>query len=108
MNTIREQLDAEIATMQSEVDRLSHVVRVEYPAAQARLQALTKLSGDLTRDFEDFAARLKDAAFTVPVNDPAPKEATVDQDVVTRSVQLSTTAPALSVPRSTPKKGKKR
>lgn len=105
MNTIREQLDAEIATMQSEVDRLAHVARVEYPAAQARLDALKKLGSDLTPGFEDFAARLKDAAFTVPVNQPDPvKEAIVG----TRDVQVSGTAPALSTPRRTPKKGKKR
>lgn len=106
MNTIREQLDAEIALWQSEVDRLAAVARVEYPAAQARLDALRTLSADLTPGFEDLAARLKDAALTVPVNDPSPDP--VKEIAVKRQVQVSATAPALSVPRSKPKKGKKR
>lgn len=107
MNTIREQLDEEIAHQEGEVARLTEQAKTVLPRAQARLDALKKLSADLTPDFEDLAARLKDAALTVPVADRTPdpvKEAIVG----TRDVQVSGTAPALSTPRRTPKKGKKR
>lgn len=66
--TVRERLAIEIATQQSEVDRLTVVATTDLPAAVAKLNALKALAADVTPEFERVASGLEAGNITLAVN----------------------------------------
>lgn len=68
MATVTERLAAEIASQQSEVDRMTAVATVDLPAAVAKLDALKALAGEVTPEFERIAAKLETVQIAAPIN----------------------------------------
>lgn len=66
--TVADRLTEEIQAQQSEVDRLTAVAEVDLPAAQAKLDALKQLAGEVTPAFEALSARLATVSIDTAIN----------------------------------------